>query len=214
MTQVQYRSPDGVPAQMQGGTPLALPEEQIADALATIEFEAVLELIAAHAVGPLGRARVLGRRPTGDLDWVRAELDLVGEVAGTIRSGRCAPISRSHPRRSSCLPRKASAAARRSTRSSRPAASSPAAASPAACSRELTWWRCFRSCKRLKSCTPTCRGLPTWRHSPGPSSVRCRRRLWSAGWSNQSIPTETCSTRPAPAWLPPGVRYSRPGSVC
>jgi DNA mismatch repair protein MutS2 len=87
MTQVEFLSPDGVPAQMKGGTPFPLPDAQIADALETIEFEAVLKLVADHAVGPLGAARVRSRRPTQGLDWIRAELDRVGEVAGLFRRG-------------------------------------------------------------------------------------------------------------------------------
>jgi DNA mismatch repair protein MutS2 len=87
MTQVESLSPAGVPAHLQGGTPLPLPGEQSADALETIEFGAVLELIAAHAVGPLGAARVRARRPTDDLTWIRAELDRVGEVAALFRRG-------------------------------------------------------------------------------------------------------------------------------
>jgi DNA mismatch repair protein MutS2 len=87
MTQVQPLSPDGVPAQTQGGTPLPLPEDQTADALETVEFGLVLELVAAHAVGPLGAARVRGRRPTDDLAWIRSELTRVGEIAGLFRRG-------------------------------------------------------------------------------------------------------------------------------
>ena len=87
MPQVEAQVPDGVPAQIEGGTPLPLSASQSADALETIEFEAVLHLISAHAVGPLGTARVLSRRPTDDLAWIRAELDQVGEVAGLFRSG-------------------------------------------------------------------------------------------------------------------------------
>src|SRR4051794_40486578 len=87
MTEVQPLSSDGVPAQIQGGTPSPLPAEQTADALETIEFGPVLELVAAHAVGPLGAARVRGRRPTEDLTWIRAELTRVGEVAGLFRRG-------------------------------------------------------------------------------------------------------------------------------
>jgi DNA mismatch repair protein MutS2 len=87
MTQVQPLSSDGVPAQMQGGTPSPLPADQMADALETIEFGPVLELVAAHAVGPLGAARVRGRRPTDDLTWIRAELARVAEVAGLFRRG-------------------------------------------------------------------------------------------------------------------------------
>jgi DNA mismatch repair protein MutS2 len=87
MTQVEFLSPDGVPAQIKGGTPSPLPETQIADALETIEFQAVLDLVAEHAVGPLGAARVRSRRPRQGLNWIRAELDRVGEVAGLFRRG-------------------------------------------------------------------------------------------------------------------------------
>jgi DNA mismatch repair protein MutS2 len=87
MSQVESLPPAGVPAQIQGGTPLPLPAEQTADALETIEFGAVLGLVAGHAVGPLGAARVLGRWPTADVDWIRDELALVGEIAGLFRRG-------------------------------------------------------------------------------------------------------------------------------
>jgi DNA mismatch repair protein MutS2 len=78
---------DGVPAHLEGGTPLPLPASQSADALETIEFAAVLERISAHTVGPMGASRVTSRRPTDDLDWIRAELDRVAEVAGLFRRG-------------------------------------------------------------------------------------------------------------------------------
>jgi DNA mismatch repair protein MutS2 len=87
MTQVEFRSSDGVSAQTQGGTPLPLPDDQIADALDTLEFDGVLELVAQHTVGPLGAARVRGRRPTDDLVWIRGELNRVAEVAGLFRRG-------------------------------------------------------------------------------------------------------------------------------
>jgi dsDNA-specific endonuclease/ATPase MutS2 len=78
---------DGVPAHLEGGTPLPLPTSQSADALETIEFAAVLERISAHTVGPMGASRVTSRRPTDDLHWIRAELDRVAEVAGLFRRG-------------------------------------------------------------------------------------------------------------------------------
>jgi DNA mismatch repair protein MutS2 len=87
MTQVEPLSPDGVPAQIQGGTPSLLPAGQTADALDTIEFGEVLELVAAYAVGPLGAARVGSRQPTDDLAWISLELTRVQEVAGLIRRG-------------------------------------------------------------------------------------------------------------------------------
>ena len=87
MTRVELLPSDGVPAQTQGGTPSPLPDSRSADALETIEFTAVLELVAAHAVGPLGAARLRARRPTDDLPWIQSELDRVGEVAGLFRRG-------------------------------------------------------------------------------------------------------------------------------
>ncbi|HEX2251107.1 MAG TPA: hypothetical protein VHH32_12225, partial [Gemmatimonadales bacterium] len=87
MKRVDFDSPDGVPAQTQGSTPLPLPAHESGDALDTIELEAVLELVAAHAAGPLGAERVRSRRPTMDLSWIRAELDRVSEIAGLVRRG-------------------------------------------------------------------------------------------------------------------------------
>ena len=87
MSQVESLSPDGVPAQFQGGTPLPLPAGQWAEALDTLEFGSVLDLVAAHAVGPLGVARVRARQPTDDLEWIRTELARAGEVAALFRRG-------------------------------------------------------------------------------------------------------------------------------
>jgi DNA mismatch repair protein MutS2 len=87
MSRVESLPTSGVPAQPQGGTPLPLRAEQTSEALETIEFAAVLERVAATAVGPLGAKRVLERRPTDDLDWIREELGRVGEVAALFRRG-------------------------------------------------------------------------------------------------------------------------------
>ncbi len=87
MAQSLSVSDSGVPAHVQGGTPSPLPEAQSADALETIEFAEVLELVAVHAVGPLGAARVRGRRPGDDLGWITGELARVGEVAALFRRG-------------------------------------------------------------------------------------------------------------------------------
>ncbi|MEP7227689.1 MAG: hypothetical protein ABI785_10045, partial [Gemmatimonadales bacterium] len=87
MSQVEPLSHPGVPAQTQGSTPLPLPVEQTAEALDTIEFGAVLERVAAHAVGPLGAARVRDRWPTDDVEWIQEELARVGQVAGLFRRG-------------------------------------------------------------------------------------------------------------------------------
>ena len=79
--------PHGVPAHLQGGTPSPLPPEHCGDALDTIEFADVVDLVAALTVGPMGAARVRARRPTDDLAWISGELARVGEVAGLFRRG-------------------------------------------------------------------------------------------------------------------------------
>ena len=87
MSPVERETPDGVPTHAQAGTPSLLPSGQCAEALETIEFEPVVALAAGYAAGPLGAARVRARRPTDDLEWIRAELARVGEVAGLFRRG-------------------------------------------------------------------------------------------------------------------------------
>lgn len=93
MTSRAVSSRDGVPTTGAVGTPFAsrsaaaLSSDAVAEALETIEFAAVLDRVAGLAAGPLGAARVRGRLPTGDLEWVRSELALVGEVAGLFRRG-------------------------------------------------------------------------------------------------------------------------------
>jgi DNA mismatch repair protein MutS2 len=87
MAQAESLSPYGVSAQTQGDTPLSLLSAESADALETIEFAQVIELVAGHAVGPLGAARVRGRGPSDDADWISGELARVGEVAGLFRRG-------------------------------------------------------------------------------------------------------------------------------
>ncbi|HEX5386075.1 MAG TPA: Smr/MutS family protein [Gemmatimonadales bacterium] len=77
----------GVPASEVAGTPLPLGGDGTAEALETMELAAVLELVGAHAAGPLGAARVRARRPTDDVAWIRQELARVGEVAGLFRRG-------------------------------------------------------------------------------------------------------------------------------
>jgi DNA mismatch repair protein MutS2 len=87
MSHVDSLSPDGVRAQLEAGTPLPLPADRSEEALETLEFESVLRLVAAHALGPLGIARVLDRRPTTDIEWIRTELARVAEIAGLFRRG-------------------------------------------------------------------------------------------------------------------------------
>ncbi len=52
--------------------------------LATLEFPAALERVAAHAVGPLGAARVKSRVPSTDAAQVRAALAQVSELAALL----------------------------------------------------------------------------------------------------------------------------------
>ncbi len=79
--------PDGVPTQVQAGTPSPLSDHGCAEALETIELAAVIERIAALAAGPLGADRVRERRPTDDIEWIRLELGRVGQTAGLFRRG-------------------------------------------------------------------------------------------------------------------------------
>ena len=87
MDVVEPLSSDGVPTDTEAGTPSPLPAERSSDGLEAIELEAVLEVVAAHAAGPLGADRVRARRPTLDLAWIRRELARVGEVAALLRRG-------------------------------------------------------------------------------------------------------------------------------
>src|SRR5437763_336713 len=52
--------------------------------LETLEFPAALERVAEHAAGPLGAARVRGRRPVADVDAIRAALAQVAELAALL----------------------------------------------------------------------------------------------------------------------------------
>ncbi|HEY7634670.1 MAG TPA: Smr/MutS family protein [Gemmatimonadales bacterium] len=87
MSQVERVSPDGVSATIEAGTPSPLPPGQTADALDTIEFAQVLQLVAVHAAGSLGAERVRGRWPSDDLGWIRSELVRAAEVATLFRQG-------------------------------------------------------------------------------------------------------------------------------
>lgn len=78
---------NGVPGHALAGTPLPLPPEWTAEALETVEFGPVLELVARHAAGPLGAARVRGRWPTDDVASIEDELGRLGEVAALFRRG-------------------------------------------------------------------------------------------------------------------------------
>ena len=77
----------GVPTLTRDGTPVCLDPAMSADALATLEFAHVLEVIAGRAAGPLGAAAIRTRLPTDDVDWIRRELALVGEVLAVLHRG-------------------------------------------------------------------------------------------------------------------------------
>jgi DNA mismatch repair protein MutS2 len=80
----------GVRAPSDAGTPLPLPGGGSAAALDTLEFDRSLRAVASFAVGPLGAARIIARRPTAELGWIREELASVEEIAVLLR--REAPI--------------------------------------------------------------------------------------------------------------------------
>ncbi|PYP70482.1 MAG: hypothetical protein DMD41_14880, partial [Gemmatimonadetes bacterium] len=52
--------------------------------LETLEFPAALARVAAHAVGPLGAARVMARRPAADPAAIRDSLAQVAELASLL----------------------------------------------------------------------------------------------------------------------------------
>lgn len=61
-------------------TPSSLLDVASVDTLAELEFAEALNVVAAHAVGELGAARVRARRPATDVDAIRRELRMVREV--------------------------------------------------------------------------------------------------------------------------------------
>ncbi|HEX7025045.1 MAG TPA: hypothetical protein VF187_09545, partial [Gemmatimonadales bacterium] len=74
-------------AHRSAGTPSPLAAEAYADALEVLEFEAVLEGVAAHAAGPLGAERLRSRAPSTDEDWIRGELAPVAELLALFGTG-------------------------------------------------------------------------------------------------------------------------------
>ncbi|HEX5003885.1 MAG TPA: Smr/MutS family protein [Gemmatimonadales bacterium] len=72
-------------ASSEAGTPSPLPGDRLDDALETLEFARALETVAGFAAGPLGARRVLARRPTDDIAWIRRELAGVEELAVLFR---------------------------------------------------------------------------------------------------------------------------------
>jgi DNA mismatch repair protein MutS2 len=79
---------DGVTGRpLRSVTPSPLDDPLTVDALDTIELASVLDLVAAHAVGELGAARVRARRPVTDIHWIRRELAMVAETAALFRRG-------------------------------------------------------------------------------------------------------------------------------
>ena len=70
---------DGVSAHRSADTPSPF-DPGFADALLVLEFGGVLELVAAHAAGPLGADRVRQRRPSRDPQVIQADLHPVAEL--------------------------------------------------------------------------------------------------------------------------------------
>ncbi len=76
----------GVRSPARDGTPVWL-DTTNTSALDTLEFRAVLDVIASHCVGPLAAAQIAGRYPTADITWIASELGLVGELLAAFRRG-------------------------------------------------------------------------------------------------------------------------------
>ena len=83
----------GVPSLTSDGTPVCLDPAMSADALAALEFDQVLDVIASFAAGPLGAASLRARLPTDNSQWVRHELVLVGEALAVHRRGRAIAVA-------------------------------------------------------------------------------------------------------------------------
>ena len=82
---------NGVSAHQGAGTPFPLGPGACGDALEVLEFDRVLEQVAGYAAGPAGAARIRGRRPSADPEWVRRELGPVAELV--VLLGRGDPVS-------------------------------------------------------------------------------------------------------------------------
>ena len=78
---------NGVPSQETAGTPSRIDTPATRRAAADLEWQHVLEQVAAFAAGPLGAARVLSRGPSTDVAWIREELAGVGELLALLRRG-------------------------------------------------------------------------------------------------------------------------------
>ena len=77
----------GVPSLTSDGTPGCLDPAMSAAALAALEFDDVLDVVATSAAGPLGAAALRARRPSSDGEWIRRELALVSEALAALRRG-------------------------------------------------------------------------------------------------------------------------------
>ena len=90
--QADVELPHGVLVSSDAGAPSAFPPEESSllgseDALEALEFAAVLDRVAAFAVGPLGAESVRRRRPVTDVPWIQAELGRVEELTALVRRG-------------------------------------------------------------------------------------------------------------------------------
>ncbi|MBA2292068.1 MAG: Smr/MutS family protein [Gemmatimonadales bacterium] len=83
----------GVSSSSEGDTPSTLHPVPSEGALQSIEFDAVLELVADHAAGALGASAIRARRPGTDVSWIRSELADVGEVLAVLRRGDLVVVS-------------------------------------------------------------------------------------------------------------------------
>ena len=76
-----------VPSLSGDGTPSFLDPAMSGDAFVSLELAAVLDVVAEHAVGPLGAEAIRARRPADDTGWIQHELKLVGELLALLRRG-------------------------------------------------------------------------------------------------------------------------------
>jgi DNA mismatch repair protein MutS2 len=82
----------GVPSLAGDGTPVCLDPAMSADALAALEFDHVLDVIAERAAGPIGAAAIRRRLPSRDILWIRHELALIGELLALLGRGESVDV--------------------------------------------------------------------------------------------------------------------------
>ncbi|MBM4186521.1 MAG: hypothetical protein FJ206_04335 [Gemmatimonadetes bacterium] len=90
---VSGRAADGVRARQGAGTPSPFREPAELQALGPLQFVEALAVVADWARGPLGKERVLARRPLTDAEAIRHELAPVGQLLALVGRGESVDVA-------------------------------------------------------------------------------------------------------------------------